>query len=143
VIHLGNLDAKRDWGHAKDYVEAMWKILQHDTPDDFVIATGEQYSVKEFVSWAFNHINRELRWEGVEHDELGIEVATGIIRVRVDPRYYRPAEVETLLGEAKKARETLKWEPKISTQELLKEMMDEDLVLAARERHILQGGFKA
>ena len=142
VLHLGNLDAKRDWGHTEDYVEAMWKILQHDTPDDFVIATGQQYSVREFVSWAFSHINRELRWEGSDLEEVGIEVATGVVRVRIDPRYYRPAEVETLLGQAEKARKELKWKPKISTQELLQEMMDHDLQHAERDKHILKGGFK-
>ena len=143
VLHLGNLDAKRDWGHAKDYVEAMWKILQHDTPDDFVIATGEQYSVREFVTWAFGHVGKELTWEGEGHAEIGIEKATGVIRIKIDPRYHRPAEVETLLGEAKKAHKELNWKPKISTQELLKQMMEHDLVLAEREKHLIKGGFKA
>lgn len=143
VVHLGNLDAQRDWGHARDYVEGMWKILQHEKPDDFVIATGEQYSVREFVTWAFSHVGRELRWEGKDHEEVGIEVKTNTIRVRVDQKYYRPAEVETLLGEAKKARKDLGWEPKISAQKLLEEMMIHDLELAEREKHILQGGYKA
>lgn len=142
VLYLGNLDAKRDWGHAKDYVEAMWKILQHDKPDDFVIATGEQYSVREFVNWAFAHVDRELKWEGKGLEEVGIEVKTGKVRVRVDHVYYRPAEVETLLGSALKAAKELDWSPKASTQELLKEMMEHDLEHAKREKHILDGGFK-
>ena len=143
VLHLGNLDAKRDWGHAKDYVEAMWKILQHDTPDDFVIATGEQYSVRDFVTWAFNHVGRTLEWRGEGLDEVGIEKKTGIIRVKVDTMYHRPAEVETLLGEAAKARKILDWNPRISTQNLLEEMMVHDLHLAEREKHLQKGGFKS
>lgn len=143
VLYLGNLDSKRDWGHAKDYVEAMWKILQHDKPEDFVIATGEQYSVREFVNWAFDHVGRTLRWENEGLDEVGIEVATGIVRVRVDSAYYRPAEVETLLGEAERARKELNWDPTTSTYELLKEMIEHDLVLAEREKHLISGGFKA
>ena len=143
VLHLGNLDAKRDWGHAKDYVEAMWKILQHDTPDDFVIATGEQYSVRDFVTWAFNHVGRTLEWKGEGLDEVGIEKKTGIIRVKVDVMYHRPAEVETLLGEAAKARKILDWNPQISTQNLLEEMMVHDLHLAEREKHLQKGGFKS
>ncbi len=142
ILHLGNLDSKRDWGHAKDYVEAMWKILQHDVPDDFVIATGEQYTVREFVSWAFKHVQRDILWEGEGTNEVGKEKVSGIIRVKVDTAYYRPAEVETLLGEAKKSRETLNWKPENSTQDLLKEMMEEDLILAKREKHIVKGGFK-
>ena len=143
VLYLGNLDAKRDWGHAKDYVEAMWKILQHDTPDDFVIATGEQHSVRDFVSWAFEHVGRTLEWKHSGLDEVGTEKATGIIRVRVDSVYYRPAEVETLLGEAEKARKALGWKVRMSTKDLLKEMMTHDLTLAEREKHLIEGGFKA
>lgn len=143
VLYLGNLDAKRDWGHAKDYVEAMWKILQHDKPDDFVIASGEQYSVREFVTWAFEHTGRDLVWKNEGLDEVGIEIKTGAIRVRVDSIHHRPAEVETLLGEAAKARKDLGWELKISTKGLLKEMMEHDLKLAEREKHLINGGFKA
>jgi GDPmannose 4,6-dehydratase len=141
VIYLGNLDAKRDWGHAKDYVEAMWKILQHDKPEDFVIATGEQFTVREFVSWAFDHVGRSLRWENTGKDEIGIEITTGTIRVKIDERYHRPAEVETLLGEALRAQELLDWKPKTSTRELLKEMMDHDLELARKEKHLKDNGF--
>jgi GDPmannose 4,6-dehydratase len=142
VLHLGNLDSKRDWGHAKDYVEAMWKILQHDKPDDFVIATGEQYSVRDFVSWAFEHIGTKITWQGEGLTEIGIDTKTGTIRVKVDPMYYRPAEVETLLGDSHKARKDLNWEPKINAKELLKEMMENDLEEAKREKHIVDGGFK-
>lgn len=142
VLHLGNLDAKRDWGHANDYIEGMWKILQHDTPGDFVIATGEQYSVREFVTWAFDHVGRKIEWKGEGLNEIGIETATGTVRIRVDPAYYRPAEVETLLGNPTLAKEKLKWEPKASAQKLLKEMMEHDLYLAEREKHLKKGGFK-
>lgn len=142
VLHLGNLDARRDWGHAEDYVEAMWKILQHDKPDDFVIATGEQYSVRDFVTWAFKHVDRPLRWEGAGMEEVGVEITSGIIRVKIDPRYHRPAEVETLLGHAEKARKELNWEPKISIEGLIKEMMEHDLKQAEREKHILKGGYR-
>lgn len=142
VLYIGNLDAKRDWGHAKDYVEAMWLIMQHDVPEDFVVAMGEQYSVREFLTWAFQHVGRALVWEGEGMDEVGIEVSTKKIRVRIHQDYYRPAEVETLLGDSAFAKKILKWSPKRSTQELLKEMMEHDLTLAEREKHILKGGFK-
>lgn len=142
VLYLGNLDARRDWGHANDYVEAMWKILQHNKPDDFVIATGKQYSVRDFVSWAFEHVNRPLRWEGRGLEEVGIEIGTEIIRVKVDSVYHRPAEVETLLGEAAKARIDINWAPRTTIDELLREMMVHDLNLAEREKHLMKGGFK-
>lgn len=142
VLHLGNLDAKRDWGHAKDYAEAMWKILQHDVADDFVIATGEQYSVRQFVTWAFEHVGRPLEWQGEGVDEIGVEITSGKTRVKISHRYHRPAEVETLLGHAEKARKEIGWEPKSTVKDLLKEMMEHDLVLAEREKHIKKGGFK-
>lgn len=142
VLYLGNLDAKRDWGHAKDYVEAMWLILQHSSPDDFVIATGEQYSVRTFVELAFKHVGIEIIWEGKGLAEVGKDKKTGIVRVKVDEHYYRPAEVETLLGDATKAKKLLGWIPKITTQELLTEMMIHDLGEADREKHLLDGGFK-
>jgi GDPmannose 4,6-dehydratase len=141
VLYLGNLDARRDWGHAKDYIEAMWKILQHNKPDDFVIATGEQYSVREFVTWAFEHAGRPLVWKNEGVDEIGVEEVTGVVRVKIDLIHHRPAEVDTLLGEAAKARKELGWKVKISTRDLLKEMMDHDLRLAEREKHLLKGGF--
>ena len=142
VLYLGNLDALRDWGHAKDYVEAMWLILQHKEADDFVIATGEQYSVRTFVELAFKHIDIDIIWEGKGLDEIGKDKKTNKILVRVDEKYYRPAEVETLLGDSRKAERVLGWKPKISTKELLTEMMKHDLVEAQREKHILEGGFK-
>jgi GDPmannose 4,6-dehydratase len=143
VLYLGNLDAKRDWGHAKDYVEAMWKILQEKKPDDFVIATGEQYSVREFVTWAFEHVGITIIWKGKGLKEVGSNKATGEILVRVDERYYRPAEVETLLGDPSKAIKVLKWKQKISTKQLLEKMMEHDLEEARREKHLLDGGYKA
>lgn len=142
ILYLGNLDAKRDWGHAKNYVEAMWLMLQQDTPDDFVIATGEQYSVRTFVEMAFKHTGVTVVWEGKGLDEVGKDTATGTVRVRVDEKYYRPAEVETLLGDATKAKEKLKWTPKTGIQELLDEMMIHDLEEAKRDKHIYDGGFK-
>lgn len=142
VLYLGNLDAKRDWGHAKDYVEAMWLILQHTSPDDFIIATGKQYSVRTFVDLAFKHIGVDIVWEGKGLSEIGKDKATGVVRVKVDEKYYRPAEVETLLGDATKAKKLLGWVPKISMEELLTEMMVHDLEEAKREKHLLDGGFK-
>lgn len=142
VLYLGNLDAMRDWGHAKDYVEAMWLILQQKKPDDFVIATGEQYSVRQFVTLAFKHIGVTITWKGKGLKETGVDKKTGKIVVKVDERYYRPSEVETLLGNSLKAKKLLKWKPKTSIEELLKEMMLHDLEEARREKHILEGGFK-
>lgn len=128
-IELGNLDSKRDWGHARDYVEAMWLMLQRDEPDDFVIATGEAHSVREFVELAFKHIDREIVWDGQGVDEVGKEKDTGIVRVRVNAKYFRPAEVDYLLGDATKAREKLNWQPRTSFLEIVKEMVDSDIEL--------------
>ena len=121
-LYLGNLDALRDWGHARDYVEAMWLMLQQDDPDDFVIATGKQYSVRQFVEEAATYFEMLIRWEGDGLNEVGIDVETGKVVVRVDSKYFRPAEVETLLGDATKAKEKLGWEPKIDFKELVAEM---------------------
>ena len=132
---LGNLSSLRDWGYAKDYVECMWLILQHDTPEDFVIATGEQHSVREFATLAFREVGIELRWEGEGLDEKGIDTATGRVLVEVDPRFFRPAEVETLLGDPTKARTLLGWNPrKTSFEDLVKKMVrsDRDLVAAGK-----------
>jgi GDPmannose 4,6-dehydratase len=142
TLRLGNLDAKRDWGHAKDYVEAMWMILQHTSPDDFVVATGEQHSVREFVELAFKYVGVEIIWEGDGIEEIGKDKKTGVTRVTIDQKYYRPAEVETLLGDAGKAKKLLGWEPGTSFQDLLKEMMENDMNIASRDKHILEGGFK-
>jgi len=122
VLELGNLNAKRDWGHAKDFVEAMWLMLQQETPDDYVIATGEQYSVREFVEEAAPYFGMQITWRGEGLNEIGYDVFTGNEVVVVNPKYFRPAEVETLLGDATKAKEKLGWEPKISFKQLVEDM---------------------
>ena len=122
VLELGNLNAKRDWGHAKDFVEAMWLMLQQDQPDDYVIATGTQYSVREFVDEAAPYFGMNIVWEGEGLDEVGINRNTGRTVIKVNPKYFRPAEVETLLGDATKAKEKLGWEPKISFKQLVEDM---------------------
>ncbi len=122
VLCLGNLNAKRDWGHAKDFVEAMWLMLQQDQPDDYVIATGKQYSVKEFVEEASPYFGMKIRWEGEGLDEVGIDEYSGNVIIRVDPKYFRPSEVETLLGDSTKAKEKLGWEPKITFKQLVEDM---------------------
>ena len=121
-LYLGNLDSKRDWGHAKDYVEAMWLMLQQDKPDDYVIATGEQYSVRDFVNESATYFGFDIEWIGNGLDEVGLDKNTGKIIIRVDSKYFRPAEVETLLGDATKAKEKLGWEPKISFNKLVQDM---------------------
>ena len=127
-LYLGNLDSLRDWGYAKDYVECMWMILQHDTPEDFVIATGEYHTVREFCTLAFKEVGIELRWEGKGVDERGIDVVTGKELVAVDPKYFRPAEVEQLLGDPTKAKTLLGWNPrKTSFPELVKIMVKHDM----------------
>jgi GDPmannose 4,6-dehydratase len=184
-LFLGNLDAKRDWGHAVDFVKAMWLMLQHDKPDDYVIATGVSHSVREFVEWAFREIGVEIEWRGEGVDEVGIVVGgerleaegegtegrgqkteikaakprylksdanaadfrersmrAGDVLVEVDPRYFRPTEVEYLLGDASKAREVLGWEPKISFNEMVSQMVKEDLEEAARDQLCRESGFK-
>lgn len=128
-VELGNLDSLRDWGHAREYVEAMWRILQHDKPDDFVIATGKQTTVRQFCNLAFKEIGMELEWEGEGIDEVGKEKGTGTVRVKVNPKYYRPTEVETLLGDATKAKNELGWEAKIPIEDIVKEMVASDVAL--------------
>ena len=122
ILYLGNLNAKRDWGHAKDFVEAMWLMLQQDQPDDYVIATGKQYSVREFVDEAAPYFGMKIAWEGEGLNEVGIDKLTKKTVIQVNPKYFRPAEVETLLGDATKAKEKLGWEPKISFKELVEDM---------------------
>ena len=122
ILELGNLNAKRDWGHAKDFVEAMWLMLQQDKPDDYVIATGVQYSVRDFVEEAAPYFGMKIIWEGQGLDEVGIDKNTGKTIIKVNPKYFRPAEVETLLGDATKAKEELGWEPKISFKQLVEDM---------------------
>ncbi|MDC3089283.1 GDP-mannose 4,6-dehydratase [Alphaproteobacteria bacterium] len=128
VLYLGNLNALRDWGHAKDFVEAQWLMLQQKKPEDFVIATGKQYSVRDFINIASENLDMKINWRGENLNEIGSFNGRDIIKV--DKRYFRPTEVETLLGDASKARETLKWVPKISFEQLVKEMTDKDLKLA-------------
>ena len=132
-IYLGNLNAKRDWGHAKDYVEGMWRIMQHDTPEDFVLATGETHSVREFVELAFFETDVKIDWIGSGPDEQGIDSDTGRVLVKVDPAYYRPTEVDLLLGDATKAKELLGWTPKVSFKSLVQSMVQVDLKVMAHE----------
>ena len=139
-LFLGNMDAKRDWGYAGDYVEAMWLMLQQDKPDDFVIATGETRSVREFVNHVFAEIGIKIRWEGSGLDEKGIDSDNGRVLIEIDPRYFRPAEVDLLLGDAGKARETFGWEPKVTFDELVKMMIDTDLREAERQKYLQEGG---
>ena len=134
-LYLGNLDALRDWGYARDYVECMWLMLQHEQPEDFVIATGEQHSVREFTERAFAHVGIELRWQGEGVQEQGIDQATGRVLVEVDPKYFRPAEVETLLGDPTKAKTLLGWNPqKTSFEELVRLMVEHDVQYVATHR---------
>ena len=133
-LFLGNLDARRDWGHARDYVEGMWRILQHLEPDDFVLATGEQHSVREFVECAFAEVGRAIVWRGTGLDEMGIDRVTGTVLVRIDPRYFRPAEVDTLLGDASKARDKLGWRPTVTFRELVSQMVAADLAALGSDR---------
>jgi GDPmannose 4,6-dehydratase len=148
-VALGNLNARRDWGHARDYVEAMWLILQQETPEDFVVATGEQHDVREFATLAAKHLGIDLAWRGQGVDEVGIAerstapaVKAGQVVVRVDPAYFRPAEVEFLVGEATRARQKLKWTPTVSFAALVAEMATADLMLAKREQAALGRGLK-
>ena len=131
-LYLGNLDTLRDWGHAKDYVEGMWLILQQDAPDDFVLATGECHSVREFVERAFAVVGRQIAWHGMGIDEVGVDARSGVTLVRVDPSYFRPTEVDALLGDASKAREQLGWRHRIGFSELVDEMVRSDLDQARR-----------
>jgi len=150
-LYLGNLSALRDWGHARDYVEMQWLMLQQEQPDDFVIATGVQYSVRQFVEFAANELGIELCWEGEGEKECGIvaavnnkatKVKTGDTLVKVDPRYFRPTEVETLLGDPSKAKEKLGWTPTTSLQELVKEMVQADYSAARRDALVKLAGFQ-
>jgi GDPmannose 4,6-dehydratase len=131
VLFLGNLNAKRDWGHAKDYIEMQWLMLQQDKPDDFCIATGMQFSVRDFVDFAWGYLGKIIRWEGEGVDEKGYDIETGDLIVVVDLKYFRPTEVETLLGDPTKAKKKLGWEPKITFEEMVHEMMENDLKLAS------------
>jgi len=141
-LFLGNMDAKRDWGHAKDYVEMQWLMLQQETPEDFVIATGEQHSVRDFVDAAAAELDLAIGWQGQGVEEKGYDAAGNCI-VAVDPRYFRPTEVETLLGDPSKAKEKLGWAPRITFKELVSEMVREDLTAAKRDALVRQHGFNS
>ena len=141
-VFLGNLDAKRDWGHAKDYVYGMWQILQHHTPDDFVLATGETHPVREFAEKAFREAGIELRWEGEGVNEKGINKATNQVLIEVDPKYFRPTEVELLLGDPAKAKRELGWQHTYSFDQLVQEMVQADIKLFERDKYLREGGHK-
>jgi GDPmannose 4,6-dehydratase len=136
------LDSKRDWGHAKDYVEAQWLILQQETPDDFCIATGIQYSVREFVNFAYAYLGKKVCWEGEGINERGFDSKTNKLIVSVDPKYFRPTEVDNLLGDPKKVKDMLGWEPKITFEEMVEEMMENDINIAKRDALVKVHGFK-
>ena len=135
TLYIGNLDARRDWGHARDYVEGMWRIVQQPEGDDFVLATGEAHSVREFVEVAFSKVGRKIEWRGKGVDEIGIDTAAGETLVKIDSRYFRPTEVDLLLGDPSKARRVLGWQHKVSFPELVSEMMESDLKVVAGESH--------
>jgi GDPmannose 4,6-dehydratase len=142
-LFLGNIDARRDWGHAKDYVEAQWLMLQQQRAVDYVIATGHQYSVRDFVVRAGALLDMKIEWRGKGVEETGVDATTGRTLVRIDPRYFRPTEVETLLGDASKAKRDLGWSPRIPFDQLVKEMVETDLGIAKRDAHVVRGGFRA
>lgn len=141
-IYLGNLDAKRDWGHAKDYVNAMYLMLQQETPEDYVIATGTQYSVRDFCQAVFKELDIDLVWQGEHLDEKGVDKKTGKVIIEIDPRYFRPTEVESLLGDPSKAQEKLGWKTEVGFEELVKEMIAHDLEEAQKDVHLKNGGFR-
>jgi len=143
TLYLGNMNAMRDWGHAKDYVEMQWLMLQQNEPDDFCIATGVQSSVRDFVNFAWGHLGKTIHWKGEGMDEKGYDTETGNLLVAVDKRYFRPTEVETLLGDPSKAKEKLGWEPKITLEEMVHEMMENDINIAKRDSLVKKHGFKA
>lgn len=141
-LYMGNIDAKRDWGYAGDYVELMWLMLQQDKPDDYVMATGVTTTVRDFITMAFKETGITLKWEGKGIDEKGIDTETGKVLVEIDPRYFRPAEVELLIGDPTKAYKALGWKPKVQLPELVKMMVENDLNLAKKEQYLKEGGFQ-
>ena len=142
TLYLGNLNAKRDWGHAKDYVEMQWLMLQQDKPEDFCIATGVQYTVRDFVNNAWGYLGKTIRWEGDGLDEKGFDSESGNLIVAVNPRYFRPTEVDSLLGDPSKAQKKLGWKSKISFEEMINEMMQNDINIAKRDSLVKKHGFK-
>jgi len=141
TIYLGNIDAKRDWGHAKDYVEGMWLMLQQDKPEDFVLATGITTSVRDFITIAFKEVGINVTWEGKEINEVGKD-EKGNVLVKIDPKYFRPTEVELLIGDASKANNILGWKPKYDLKSLIKDMVNADLKLFERDKYLMDGGHK-
>ncbi len=142
ILYLGNMDSLRDWGHARDYVEAMWLMLQQDEPDDYVVATGKQVSVRDFAEMAFAEVGIRIEWRGEGVKEEGVDAKTGIVRIAVDPRYFRPTEVETLLGDPSKAQEKLGWRARTSLSVMVKEMMADDVNGAEKDEMLRREGFQ-
>jgi len=142
TLHLGNLDARRDWGHARDYVRAQWLMLQQAQPEDYVVATGEQHSVRDFVVLAGKLLGMDIHWQGRGIEEVGVDRDSGHTVVRVDPRYFRPAEVDSLLGDASRIRERLGWRPEISFDALVREMVEADMALANRDALVAKEGYR-
>jgi GDPmannose 4,6-dehydratase len=142
TMYLGNLDAQRDWGHAKDYVVGMWRMLQQDKADDYVLATGKMITVRDFVTKSFQELNIEVEWSGEGVNEEGKNKATGKVIVKVDPKYFRPTEVELLIGDATKAKTELGWEPTFTVDDLVKDMIQSDLALFKRDKYLMEGGHK-
>lgn len=141
-LYLGNLDSKRDWGHAKDYVEGMWRVLQHNRAEDFVLATGVTTTIREFCEMSFKELGIEIQWQGKDINEKGINKATGEVIIEIDPRYFRPAEVDLLLGDATKAQQKLGWKPKYTLPMLVKEMIEEDYKEAEKENFLRKEGYE-
>lgn len=141
-LFMGNLDSERDWGHAKDYVEGMWRMLQHNEADDFVLATGKKITVRKFIELSFAEVGITIEWKGKDVEEKGYDKASGKVLVEIDAKYFRPAEVDLLVGDATKAKEKLGWTPKYTVEELLKEMVKSDVELFKREKYLLEGGHK-
>jgi GDPmannose 4,6-dehydratase len=133
-LYLGNIDSKRDWGYAKDYVEGMWRMLQHTEPDDFVLATNETHTVREFVEESARHLGMELAWEGKGVDEVGIDKKSGKKIIKIDPRYFRPAEVDLLIGDYSKAKKLLGWKPATTFKDLVKIMVEADFAIESKQR---------
>jgi GDPmannose 4,6-dehydratase len=141
-LYMGNIDAKRDWGFAGDYVELMWLMLQQNEPDDYVMATGVTTSVRDFIAMAFGEAGINIQWSGKGIDEKGVDAKTGAIMVEIDPKYFRPAEVDLLIGDPSKAMKKLGWKPKVQLPELIKMMVESDLKEAEQDRHLLRGGYE-